>query len=452
MRTVRGFRAAATVALSMSLAACAGHIVPPGGSGEYPSRPSGAPTSSRPHSNAPAVQPSGLSVSRVGPGPVQIIPATPLPATPVIPPAGATTAAQAGILAGPPVASLPITEPQAEAARAAFLLSCPGLMRRTDSSGLTQGADWQAACQAAANVPRGGARDFFARYFEAIQVGDGRSLATGYYEPEIAGSRDRRSGYEVPIYARPRDLIDVDLGAFSAALKGKKVRGKVQGTNLVPYDDRTAIEQGSLQGRAPVLAWGADPVEVFFLQIQGSGRLRLPGGDIMRVGYDTQNGRDYTGIGALMKARGLLGPGQTSMQGIVAWLHGHPEAGRAIMRENRSFVFFRELDGPPQGAMGYAVTGQVSAAADPKFVPLGAPVFLSMDRQDATGLWVAQDTGGAIKGANRFDTFWGAGETARAVAGGMSARGTAFLLLPIGTLARAGIVAPGGTVGAIPQP
>ena len=452
MRTVRGFRAAATVALSMSLAACAGHIVPPGGSGEYPSRPSGAPTSSRPHSNAPAVQPSGLSVSRVGPGPVQIIPATPLPATPVIPPAGATTAAQAGILAGPPVASLPITEPQAEAARAAFLLSCPGLMRRTDSSGLTQGADWQAACQAAANVPRGGARDFFARYFEAIQVGDGRSLATGYYEPEIAGSRDRRSGYEVPIYARPRDLIDVDLGAFSAALKGKKVRGKVQGTNLVPYDDRTAIEQGSLQGRAPVLAWGVDPVEVFFLQIQGSGRLRLPGGDIMRVGYDTQNGRDYTGIGALMKARGLLGPGQTSMQGIVAWLHGHPEEGRAIMRENKSFVFFRELDGPPQGAMGYAVTGQVSAAADPKFVPLGAPVFLSMDRQDATGLWVAQDTGGAIKGANRFDTFWGAGETARAVAGGMSARGTAFLLLPIGTLARAGIVAPGGTVGAIPQP
>lgn len=452
MRTVRGFRAAATVALSMSLAACAGHIVPPGGSGEYPSRPSGAPTSSRPHSNAPAVQPSGLSVSRVGPGPVQIIPATPLPATPVIPPAGATTAAQAGILAGPPVASLPITEPQAEAARAAFLLSCPGLMRRTDSSGLTQGADWQAACQAAANVPRGGARDFFARYFEAIQVGDGRSLATGYYEPEIAGSRDRRSGYEVPIYARPRDLIDVDLGAFSAALKGKKVRGKVQGTNLVPYDDRTAIEQGSLQGRAPVLAWGADPVEVFFLQIQGSGRLHLPGGDIMRVGYDTQNGRDYTGIGALMKARGLLGPGQTSMQGIVAWLHGHPEEGRAIMRENKSFVFFRELDGPPQGAMGYAVTGQVSAAADPKFVPLGAPVFLSMDRQDATGLWVAQDTGGAIKGANRFDTFWGAGETARAVAGGMSARGTAFLLLPIGTLARAGIVAPGGTVGAIPQP
>lgn len=455
MRTVRGLRTAATVALSLSLAACAGHIVPPGGSTGHPAGASRPETSSRPDRPRPAgpsVQPNGPSVSRVGPGPVRIIPSTPLPATPVLAQAGATTAAQAGVLAGPPVATLPITEPQAEAARAAFLLSCPGLMRRTDTSGLTQGADWQPACQAAANVPRGGARDFFARYFEAVQVGDGRSLATGYYEPEIAGSRDRRSGYEMPIYARPRDLIDVDLGAFSTALKGKKVRGKVQGSNLVPYDDRTAIEEGSLEGRAPVLAWGADPVEVFFLQIQGSGRLRLPGGDIMRVGYDTQNGRDYTGIGALMKARGLLGPGQTSMQGIVAWLHAHPEEGRAIMRENKSFVFFRELNGAPQGAMGYAVTGQVSAAADPKFVPLGAPVFLSMDRQDATGLWVAQDTGGAIKGANRFDTFWGAGETARAVAGGMSARGTAFLLLPVGTLARAGIVGANGTAGAVPQP
>ncbi|WP_322963997.1 murein transglycosylase A [Sphingomonas fuzhouensis] len=452
---MRGYRVAAMVALSVSLSACAGRIVPPTASAGYPSHGGRTPQPQpqpRPRPGGAAVQPGGPSVSRVPAGPVRILPSTPLSATPVVTVPGAATAAQAGVLAGPPVASLPITEAQAEAARAAFLLSCPGLMRRNDVSGLTQGTDWQPACQAAASVPRGGARDFFARYFEAVQVGDGRSLATGYYEPEIAGSRERRSGYEVPIYARPRDLIDVDLGAFTADLKGKKIRGKVQGTKLVPYDDRTAIEQGSLEGRAPILAWGADPVEVFFLQIQGSGRLRLPDGGIMRIGYDDQNGRDYTGIGALMKARGLLGPGQTSMQGIVAWLHEHPEEGRAIMRENKSFVFFRELNGAPQGAMGYAVTGQVSAAADPKFVPLGAPVFLSMDRQDATGLWVAQDTGGAIKGSNRFDTFWGAGDTARAVAGGMSARGTAFLLLPVGTLARAGIASPNGTVGAPPQP
>jgi membrane-bound lytic murein transglycosylase A len=458
MSAMRGYRVAAMVALSIGLSACAGRIVPPGASdypapsrGQTPPRTEHCPRPGATASLPGGAQPGGPSVSRVPAGPARIVGATPLPATPVVAIPGAATAAQAGILAGPPVATLPITEEQAEAARAAFALSCPGLMRRTDASGLTQGADWRITCQAAGSVPRGQARDFFARYFEAVQVGDGRSLATGYYEPEIAGSRDRRSGYEVPIYARPRDLIDVDLGAFTPDLKGKKIRGKVQGTNLVPYDDRTAIEQGSLEGRAPILAWGADPVEVFFLQIQGSGRLRLPDGGIMRIGYDTQNGRDYTGIGALMKTRGLLGPGQTSMQGIVAWLHEHPEEGRAIMRENKSFVFFRELNGAPQGAMGYAVTGQVSVAADPKFVPLGAPIFLSMDRQDATGLWVAQDTGGAIKGSNRFDTFWGAGDTARAVAGGMSARGTAFLLLPVGTLARAGITAPGGTVGAPPQ-
>jgi membrane-bound lytic murein transglycosylase A len=205
---------------------------------------------------------------------------------------------------------------------------------------------------------------------------------------------------------------------------------------LVPYYDRTAIEQGALAGKAPILAWARDPVELFFLQIQGSGRLRLPDGEILRIGYATQNGRDYTGIGALMKSRGLLQPGQTSMQGIVAWLHAHPAEGQAIMRENKSFVFFRELEGAPLGALGLPVTGQVSAAADVKFVPLGAPVFLSLDRQDASGLWVAQDTGGAIKGSNRFDTFWGAGAAAEATAGGMAGRGTAYLLLPIGTVAR----------------
>ncbi|PKP90731.1 MAG: hypothetical protein CVT77_14220, partial [Alphaproteobacteria bacterium HGW-Alphaproteobacteria-16] len=260
---------------------------------------------------------------------------------------------------------------------------------------------------------------------------------TGYYEPEIAGSRTRRPGYETPVYGRPADLVDVDLGAFSDTLKGRSIRGRVEGTKFVPYYDRTAIEQGALAGRGLEIAWAADPVELFFLQVQGSGRLRLPDGSVMRIGYASQNGRDYTGIGKLMLDRGLLPRGQASMQGIMAWLRANPEQGREIMRENKSVVFFRELTGPgPLGAMGLPVTGQGSVAADPKYVPLGAPVFLSMDRQDATGLWVAQDTGGAIKGTNRFDTFWGAGDEARAIAGGMSARGTAWLLLPRGTLAR----------------
>ena len=171
--------------------------------------------------------------------------------------------------------------------------------------------------------------------------------------------------------------------------------------------------------------------------MQGSGRLRLPDGNVMRVGYAGQNGRDYTGIGKLMKDRGLIQAG--SMQDIMAWLRANPAEGRAIMNENRSYVFFRELNGDgPLGALGLPVTPRATVAADPRFVPLGAPVLLTLDRPEATGIWVAQDTGGAIKGANRFDTFWGAGADARTIAGGMQARGTAWVLLPLGSYARLG--------------
>lgn len=346
---------------------------------------------------------------------------------------GASNASVAGLARGPAIASLPIDNAQATRALGAFRLSCPSLMRRNDTSGLTSSVDWQPSCAAA--TAAGDPAAFFDRWFEAVQVADGRAFATGYYIPEIAGSRQPGAGF-APIYARPSDLVDVDLGAFSAGLAGKSIRGRVLDGKLVPYFDRTAIEEGALAGRARILGYAVDPVELFFLQVQGSGLVRMPDGAVLRIGYDSQNGRDYTGIGALMKARGLLGPGQTSMQGIVAWLHAHPQEGRAIMRENKSYVFFRELAGAPLGALGLPVTGGATVATDPKFVPLGAPVFLSMDRTDANGVWVAQDTGGAIKGSNRFDTFWGAGEEARAIAGGMSARGTAFVLLPKGAFDR----------------
>ncbi|NBC88296.1 MAG: hypothetical protein GVX90_02155, partial [Alphaproteobacteria bacterium] len=190
-------------------------------------------------------------------------------------------------------------------------------------------------------------------------------------------------------------------------------------------------------------AWAADRVEFFFLQIQGSGRLRTPEGEVIRIGYAGQNGHGYTSIGAIMRERGLLGdgPGQYpgSMQGIMAYLREKPAAGRALMRENKSWVFFRELAGDgPIGAMGVPVRPRVSVATDPRFVPLGAPIWLDLDRDEADGLWVAQDTGGAIKGANRFDTFWGAGKAARATAGTMSARGDAYVLLPRSAIERLG--------------
>jgi membrane-bound lytic murein transglycosylase A len=420
-------RGLGVVALAALLSACSGGVVP--------------------HSVEPGPRPVPVSAPdrRTAPvHPTVNVPVRqPTPATPMAPleapamPAGVTAAAKAGVIAGPPVDSLPIPQDGAERALAAFKLSCPALQRRSDVSGLTRGADWAGACNAAKGWPQRDALGFFQRWFETIQVADGKAHATGYYEPEIAGSRIRRPGYEVPIYAKPSDLIEVDLSQFSDELKGKRIRGRVQGQTFLPYFDRGQIEEGALDGRAPVIAYAADPVEIFFLQIQGSGRLRQPDGSVMRIGFAGQNGREYTGIGALMRERGLLKPGGASMQGIMAYLREHPDEGRAIMRENKSFIFFQELKGAgPLGSLGLPVTGLASAASDPRFVPLGAPVFLSMDRAEANGLWIAQDTGGAIKGPNRIDTFWGAGEDARAIAGGMNSRGTAWLLVPIGTLAR----------------
>jgi membrane-bound lytic murein transglycosylase A len=275
---------------------------------------------------------------------------------------------------------------------------------------------------------------FFRSNFELAQVGDGAAFATGYYEPEIRGCRIRQPGCEVPIYRRPPDLLDADPET------GVRGRGRVdeQG-RYVLYHDRAAIEQGALAGRGLELAWAADPVDLFFLQIQGSGRLRLPDGSVMRIGYAAQNGREYVAIGRLMRDRNILQP-PISMQRIAEWIRANPDAGRALMRENMSYVFFQELTGPgPLGALGRPVTPRVTVAADPRFVPLGAPVLLTgMDNRAADGLWVAQDTGGAIRGPNRFDTFWGAGEEAAVTAGGMQSHGRAYILLPRGTIQRLG--------------
>ncbi len=372
--------------------------------------------------------------------PVEDRAAKPIPSTAEAPlPAAAatgdgTTAASLGLVRGPAIASLKVDARRADMALASFRTSCPGVLRRTDTSGLTIGSEWQPACDAA-KTWTGDAVSFFATHMDAVQVGDGKAFATGYYEPEIAGCRTRQPGCEVPVYKRPADLVDVDLGLFSDDLKGKSIRGKVSGSKFVQYDDRAAIDGGSLAGRGLEIAYAADVVEFFFLQIQGSGRLKLPDGGVMRIGYESQNGRGYTGIGRLMKDRGLIT--DASMQGIVAYLRANPEEGRKIMHENKSFVFFRELTGAgPLGAMGYPVVGEASAAVDIKFVPLGAPLWLSMDRAEPNGIWIAQDTGGAIKGANRVDTFWGAGDRARAIAGGMAARGSALIFLPKASVAR----------------
>ena len=319
----------------------------------------------------------------------------------------------------------------AGAARAAFLASCPALVRRADTSGLTRVGEWNLGCALLARP--GDARAAFEAAFLPVVIGGGTGLDTGYFELILAGSRARDVKDAVPLYRVPDDLIEVDLDRFAPSLAAKRVRGRVEDHRLIPYYDRAAIEDGALAGRGLELAWVADPVEAFFLAVQGSGRVRMADGAEMRVGYAGQNGHDYTGIGKLLRERGQLAPGQATMDGIVAWLHAHQDAGRALMRENRSYVFFRELAGPgPTGTMDVTLTPGVSVAADPAFVPLGAPVFVATRTANGSlaAIMVAQDTGGAIKGPNRFDIFFGAGPDARRLAGAQSSVGRAWVLLP----------------------
>ena len=236
----------------------------------------------------------------------------------------------------------------------------------------------------------------------------------------------------MPVYGVPADLLLADPRT------GERGRGRVMPNGSYgPYFSRTEIEEGALAGRGLEIAWAADPVDLFFLQIQGSGRVRMPDGSVMRIGYADQNGREYVAIGRLLRERGILPPGGADMAAIVNWIRANPAEGRALMRENLSYVFFRELSTPPLGSLGVPVSTRASVAVDPLFVPYGAPAFLTLDRPEANGLWIAQDTGGAIKGANRFDTFWGAGPEATRIAGEMSASGQALVLLPKGAALRA---------------
>lgn len=345
--------------------------------------------------------------------------------------------------AGPPVASLGLAQVDARGALSSFIESCVRLVSRTDGSMLTTGDDWRGVCDTARAWPAGDAVRFFETQFDTARLGDGKTFVTGYFEPEIAGSRTRQPGYDTPVYRLPPDLVRAWPAETPVAERtGRAPLGRYDDTGaFVPYFDRTAIENGALSNKGLEIAWVADPVEFFFLQIQGSGLIRLPDGSLMRIGYAGQNGRGYVGIGGLMRERGLIGEGPEqypgSMQGIIRYIRDNAEAGRTLMRENPSWVFFQENRGDgPLGSLNVPVRAGSSVATDPLYVPLGAPVWLDVEAAVADGLWIAQDTGGAIKGPNRFDTFWGNGSAAREIAGGMSSRGDALLLLPKGVLPR----------------
>ena len=361
---------------------------------------------------------AGCATQRPVLPPPVVVPPLPVPVAP-------NNAATLGAIAEPP---RPLDPAAADRALVAFRTSCPVLVKRNDPSGLTQAIDWQPLCADAATLAPGAAGNFFQTRFAWLRVGDGKAFATGYFEPEIRGSRTRQPGYDVPVYGLPADLVKC------TRTDGTAGRGMIDSTGqCVAYPDRAAIEDGALAGRGLEIAWAADPVDLFFLEVQGSGRLALPDGGVMRIGYAGQNGRDYVAIGRLLRQRNALLPGGATMAGIVDWIHAHPAEGKALMRENPSYVFFKEVIGPgPLGSLGVPVTACTSVAVDPNFIPLGAPVFVDLDRPEANGLWMAQDIGGAIKGANRVDTFWGAGDAAKATAGGMSASGRAWVLVPRG--------------------
>ncbi|GAB1576512.1 murein transglycosylase A [Bordetella petrii] len=392
-------------------------------------------------------------------------------------PAGApATPSVSGPLVVPPLSALPDTPPRNLAGRyqraawaelpgwssddlsrfwPLFLRNCKGLMRPTTGNlaapARATPRAWQPVCAAAADPAQApsdaaGVRRFLQAHLQPWRVNgaDNRpatNTVTGYYEPLVRGSRRQGGPYQWPLYAVPDDLLTIDLGAVYPELAGKRVRGKLVGKRVVPYDTRAAIDSSSK--RPPVIAWVDDPVDNFFLQVQGSGRVQLvdgpDAGTTIRVAYADHNGQPYASIGRWLIAQGELRADQASMQNIRAWAQRNPGRVQEMLNANPAVVFFREeavVDPElgPKGAYGIPLAPQRSIAVDAGFVPLGAPVYLSTtwpaSERPLQRLVFAQDTGTAIKGAARADFYWGFGEEAGAQAGRMKQRGQMWLLWP----------------------
>ena len=364
-------------------------------------------------------------------------PAPPPPTTQPAPPAAKPPpAGMAGMLRQSSFPELPGWQDEnPDLAWESFLSSCQALSKQDA---------WLEVCAAAENVKnpeRLQARRFFEQHFTPFQLtradGGEEGLITGYYEPLLKGSRKRTARYRHPVYGLPDDLLVVDLTEVYPELKGMRLRGRIDGRRIVPYYDRAQIEQGrgALAGRE--IVWVDDAIELFFLQIQGSGRIVLEGGEVLRIGYADQNGHPYRSIGRLLVERGEMPLEKASMQGIQAWARANPGKVTELLNQNASYVFFRELPASlpgPLGALGVPLTAQRSVAVDPGFVPLGAPVYIAttwpLSTRPLNRLMLAQDTGGAIRGPVRADFFWGFGNEAAREAGRMKQPLRMWVLLP----------------------
>ena len=364
--------------------------------------------------------------------------------------------------------SVPFTELQGwqindpRSALEAFRRSCVAIATRPDDAQMGgvnyagTASDWRQPCLGASALPIDDAqavKAFFEAEFVPYRVleSSGSGLFTGYYEPQLRGSRVRQGPYQTPLYGIPGDLVSVDLGLFRDSLKGQRIVGQVMNGRLVPYPARAEIE-GSGLSQAKPLVYVDDAVDAFFLQIQGSGRIVLDDGSVVRAAYAAQNGHAYTAIGAVLIQRGALKREEVSMQSIRAWLAAHPEEASQVMNANASYVFFSEQAlGDPSlgaaGAQGVPLTPEASLAVDLSLHALGVPIWLEttvpdpdMTKPDRPfeRLMIAQDTGGAIRGPVRGDVYWGYSEDAASIAGRMRSEGSIAVLLPKAVAMRLG--------------
>jgi membrane-bound lytic murein transglycosylase A len=319
----------------------------------------------------------------------------------------------------------------------AFLQSCAALKSQPV---------WQPVCSAASALQQHDSatlRAFFEANFVPYQVnnpdGSSQGLVTGYYEPQLNGSRRPSARYRYPLYAAPEDLLVIDLSSVYPELKNMRLRGRLQGNRVTPYYNRAEIERGDAPLKGREILWVDNPIDLFFLQIQGSGRVVLDTGETVRVGYADQNGYPYKSIGRVLVERGEMPLEKASMQGIKDWARKNPDKLTELLNQNASYVFFRELPNHlsgPLGALGVPLTAGRSIAVDARTIPLGAPVFLATtwpnSERPLNRLMLAQDTGGAIRGAVRADFFWGFGGEAGGLAGSMKQSGKMWVLLPQG--------------------
>ncbi len=316
---------------------------------------------------------------------------------------------------------------------------------RKNCKRLAKKPDWENICTAVGQLQQSDdqqARQFFETHFTPHTLrgekGKKQGMITGYYEPLLQGSMQPDDRYQYPLYRVPDDMLIIELADIFPALKGKRVRGRVVGNKVVPYYDRAEINGSKAPLQGQELLWVDDRDQLFFLQIQGSGRIQLPDGKVIGAGYANQNGRAYHAIGKTLINEGEIKREDVSLSSIMQWLKDNPERAEALLNKNPSYVFFTlrdKVEEGPTGSLNVPLTAERSLAIDPKFVKLGAPIWLDTTYPGSEGrtlqkLVIAQDTGGAIKGQLRADLFWGTGDRAEQMAGNMKQQGEMYILLP----------------------